>query len=40
MRRRRWIWVLGAASVLLLFFTAQPLFAAEKTVKLLILDCG
>lgn len=40
MRRRRWIWVLGVASVMFLFLSAQPLFAAEKTVKLLILDCG
>jgi hypothetical protein len=40
MKRRRLIWVLGAVSVMFLFLSVQPVCAAEKTVKLLILDCG
>jgi hypothetical protein len=40
MKRRRLIWMLGFLSVMFLFFTAQPLFAAERTAKLLIPDCG
>ncbi|GEM_PF-756718 len=41
MKRRGRIWMLGVLSVVMfLCLSAQPVFAAEKTVKLLILDCG
>jgi hypothetical protein len=40
MKRRRLIWVIGLVSVMFLFLSAQPLFAADRTVKLLIPDCG
>ncbi|MCX5833227.1 MAG: hypothetical protein NTV99_01700 [Deltaproteobacteria bacterium] len=40
MKRRRLLWVLGLVSVMFLFLSAQPLFAADRTVKLLIPDCG
>jgi hypothetical protein len=40
MKRRRLIWVIGFVSVMFLFLSAQPLFAADRTVKLTIPDCG
>jgi hypothetical protein len=40
MKRRRLVLVLSLVSVMFLFLSAQPLFAAERTVKFVIPDCG
>jgi hypothetical protein len=40
MKRRRLVLVLSLLSVMFLFLSAQPLFAAERTVKFVIPDCG
>lgn len=40
MKRRRLLWVAGFVSVMFLLMSAQPIFAADRTVKLLIPDCG
>jgi len=40
MKRRKLLMVLGFVGVVFLFLSAQPLFAADRTVKLVIPDCG
>ncbi|HOD34805.1 MAG TPA: hypothetical protein PLR20_03245 [Syntrophales bacterium] len=40
MKRKKWLPVLCFVSVMFLFLSAQPLFAADRTVKLVIPDCG
>jgi len=40
MKRRKLLLVLGFVSVVFLFLSAQPLFAADRTVKFVIPDCG
>ena len=40
MKRRQLLLVLGFVSVMFLFLSTQPLFAADRTVKFLIPDCG
>ena len=40
MKRRKLITVFCFVSVLFLFLSAQPLFAAVRTVKFVIPDCG
>lgn len=40
MKRKKLIAVLCFVSVMFLFLSAQPLFAADRTVRLTIPDCG